>query len=327
MSLLKKLVAALNDAVNDDSDKKENTGYGASLDQDYDNDYDEIDESDLDSDYDEDDYDLDELESEQSDEDLAELGRNVDQLIELRQGNLTGSDISSLHSQAMQVGLSVEEFDAILNSRIEELRDAIEAGYEPRVVYRTRSIWRRCPNCGWLNSADDMYCEWCGYQLRHRAASFLVASLLVAGAHGNAKKLHSRHVKKTVKKANKGKKAAKTVKPKANRTLSAPKTKAAPAKKSLFGSSSSAAKTTDKKKSLFGSSSSTKPTDKKTSMFGSSSSKPVEKKSSLFGSSSSKPEKKKSSLLGSSSKKSKSSGGLFGGAKKSSGFGLGKKRR
>lgn len=308
----------------------------------------EIDESVLNENFDINDYTS--IDAEAGDQDLISLSNAVDELIEIRQGQMSSDDIEQLHQMAESYRISIEEIDSILSNRLEEIQAAIEAGYEPLAVYRTRSLYRRCPNCGWVNYADDVYCEWCGYQLRYKAASFLLGALVAAGAKGgNPNKLHSRHVKKSVAKGRKGRQAAKTGKitKKSNTSRPAAKTKTLPKsggsispqkrslmgggaaskagpKKSLFGGSSSAQPST--KKSLFsGASPATKPTTKKTSLFGS---KTTSGGSSLGSSGSSK----KGSLLGGSSKSSSSKkGGMLGGSKKSSGGikigGLGKRRR
>lgn len=305
MGLFKKLLkTALEDTpiasmISDDDDEKKLSRQTV--------DDDEISEADFNEDFDENDYDIDELE-EESDEDLQELGEEVDRLIEENDGEIDGDDLEVLHDKAQACGLSVEEFDQMLENRLEELREAIEAGYHPRDVYRTRSVWRRCPNCGWLNSADSTYCEWCGYQLRHRTASFVLGSLIAMGAAGgDPKKLHKKHIKKTVTKANKGKKAAKKTEKsggiKKKSALNSTTSKKAPEKKSLFGSKNTENKS--EKKSLFGGKTPDKSSEKK-SLFGSSKNTHTEVKA-------------KSSSLGGSKKSSSKSSMKLGG--------IGKKRR
>ncbi len=322
-SFLKKGAAVISEIVDVDDDD---------LDDD-DLDDDDLDDDDLDEfddDFDEDDY---EDELEESDDDLAEFGERVDALIEENDGELDDDDLDDLADEAQEYGISREEFEKMLDARISEINAAIDAGYDRHDVYRTRSVWRRCPRCGFLNYANDVYCDWCGYQLRHKAVSAMLGALVCMGAKGGTpKKLHKISVKRTAEKTTRAKKTrienkARGIKP-AKKSLVSSKS-AAPAsstnKKSLFGSSSSASKSApEKKKSLFGSSSSA--------------SKSVpEKKKSLFGSSSSSSKsssEKKSSLFGSSSSSSKSSSGkkssLFGGASsglKKGGLKLGGKRR
>lgn len=274
---------------------------------------DDIDDDIFDDDIDEDDLE-DELEEEleneeyESDEDLAELGERVDSILQRNEGVVYDNELAELHQQAVGCGLTVEEFDAQLNARIDELKAAIEAGYAPREVYRTRSVWRRCPNCGWLNYVDDVYCEWCGYQLRHRVATFLLASLMYNGAHGNARKLRRRSVRKSASRARDGREKRRLNKAKGIKPTRKP---AAAGKKPLFGGSKSSLKpaTPAKKSSLFGSKPAAAAPAKKSSLFGSKPAAAPAKKSSLFG--------------GSSKPKKSSGGGLFKAASK----GLGKRRR
>ncbi|MDE6255780.1 MAG: zinc ribbon domain-containing protein, partial [Muribaculaceae bacterium] len=130
--------------------------------------FEEFDEDAFDEDFDEDEYEDEEFDDE-SDEDLQELADRVDTLIE--EDGLDEDTMEELYEEADSFGISREEFDNMLDARIEELRSAIDAGFDREEVFATRTPWRRCPKCGWLNHADNVYCDWCGYQLRHRAAS------------------------------------------------------------------------------------------------------------------------------------------------------------
>ena len=265
---------------------------------------DELDENNFDENFDENEYNQN---IEVSDDDLAELGELVDELIEDSEGELDDDDIEDLHEKAVECGLSIEEFDEMLENRLAELQDAIAAGYAPEVVYRTKSIWRRCPKCGSFNDADSVYCYWCGYQLRHKAVSTLLGALIASGAEGDKKQLHKNRVSKNAKKATKSKEIRKANAGKKVKTTAIKKSNVAAPKRSLISGKSNAP-TSDTKKSLFGGKTKTSTTEKKKSLFGSSSSSSASSKSS-----------KKSSLFGSSSKsssKSKISGGLLGGGKK-----------
>ena len=235
-------------------------------------------------------------------------------------GELDDDDREELYERARELELDMEEFQEMVDARLRQMQEAIEEGYERDYYYRTRSVWRRCPNCGHLVLVDDDICDWCGYYLHTHPVASAIALGLMAASSSDRKRVKQ---EKAVRKAAAKKSGIKKNVAKKNTTAKTT------VNKTNFGSSSSKPAEAPKKKSLFGSSAS-KPTEapKKKSLFGSSSSS--EKKSSgLFGSSSSKTEKKSGGLFGSSSS-SKSSGGLFGGSssKKSGGlFGGGKKRR
>lgn len=260
------------------------------------------------------------------DEDFDELNEMVDNA--LSDGELDDDDREELYERARELELDMEEFQEMVDARLRQMQEAIEEGYERDYYYRTRSVWRRCPNCGHLVLVDDDICDWCGYYLHtHPVASAIALGLMAASSSDRKRVKQEKAVRKAAAKKSGIKKNVAKKNTTAKTTVN--KTNSTTPKKSLFGSSSSKPAEAPKKKSLFGSSAS-KPTEapKKKSLFGSSSSS--EKKSSgLFGSSSSKTEKKSGGLFGSSSS-SKSSGGLFGGSssKKSGGlFGGGKKRR
>ena len=260
------------------------------------------------------------------DEDFDELNEMVDNAIS--DGELDDDDREELYERARELELDMEEFQEMVDARLRQMQVAIEEGYERDYYYRTRSVWRRCPNCGHLVLVDDDICDWCGYYLHtHPVASAIALGLMAASSSDRKRVKQEKAVRKAAAKKSGIKKNVAKKNTTAKTTVN--KTNSTTPKKSLFGSSSSKPAEAPKKKSLFGSSAS-KPTEapKKKSLFGSSSSS--EKKSSgLFGSSSSKTEKKSGGLFGSSSS-SKSSGGLFGGSssKKSGGlFGGGKKRR
>jgi|GEM_PF-2880901 len=258
------------------------------------------------------------------DEDFDELNEMVDNAIS--DGELDDDDREELYERARELKLDMEEFQEMLDARLRQMQESIEEGYERDYYYRTRSVWRRCPNCGHLVLVDDDICDWCGYYLHtHPVASAIALGLMAASSNDRKrvkqeKAIRKAAAKKTGIKKNVVKKnnVAKTTVNKANSTTP---------KKSLFGGSSTKPTEAPKRKSLFGSSSTSE--KKSGGLFGSSSSKTEKKSGGLFGSSSSKTEKKSGGLFGSSSS-SKSSGGLFGGSssKKSGGlFGGGKKRR
>ena len=248
------------------------------------------------------------------DEDFDELNEMVDNAIS--DGELDDDDREELYERARELELDMEEFQEMVDARLRQMQVAIEEGYERDYYYRTRSVWRRCPNCGHLVFVDDDICDWCGYHLHTHPVASAIALGLMAASSSDRKRVKQ---EKAVRKAAAKKSGIKKNVAKKNNAVKTTVNKAS---------------STTPKKSLFGSSSA-KPTEapKKKSLFGSTTSKPAEapKKKSLFGSSSTS-EKKSGGLFGSSSSKTgkKSSGGLFGGSssKKSSGlFGGGKKRR
>lgn len=260
------------------------------------------------------------------DEDFDELNEMVDNAIE--DGELDDDDREELYERARALEIDMEEFQQMIDARLHQMQETIKEGYERDYYYRTRSVWRRCPNCGHLVLVDDDVCDWCGYYLHtHPVASAIALGLMAASSKDRKRVKKERAVRKAAAKKSGIKVATKSNTKKKTSTSSVKKSES---KSSLFGSSKSAIET-PKKKSLFGSTNSSpsiKETTKKKSLFGSSSSEP-KKKSRLFGNSSESTGKKSSSgLFGSSSKKS--SGGLFGSSsKKSRGglFGTGKKRR
>ena len=260
------------------------------------------------------------------DEDFDELNEMVDDAIS--DGELDDDDREELYERARELELDMEEFQEMVDARLRQMQVAIEEGYERDYYYRTRSVWRRCPNCGHLVLVDDDICDWCGYYLHTHPVASAIALGLMAASSSDRKRVKQ---EKAVRKAAAKKSGIKKNVAKKNNAVKTTvnKTNSTTPKKSLFGSSSTKPTEAPKKKSLFGSTTS-KPAEapKKKSLFGSSSTS--EKKSGgLLGGSSSKTEKKSSGLFGSSSS-SKSSRGLFGGSssKKSGGpFGIGKKRR
>lgn len=295
-------------------------------------------EEDLNYEFDESDYDFDEIRSTTSDEEFRTLGMLVDRTIEENEGYISDDDREFLHEEAASCGLTYEEFDQLLNSRLQELQEAIEAGYDRHDVYRTKSVFRRCPNCGEVNSAGNTYCWYCGYQLRYRTASFILGSLMMMGAvGGDARSLHRRHVSNVVKKANAGRKNAKQLgKRSIEKRKSATTARVASSPRKIAAQNSAARRASTGSRSTpppISGARTTRTSSARSSMFGSSSSSSssASKRTSMFGSS--------SSSSSSSVKKAKksSSGGLFGGSssskkssKKSSGMGLlggGKRRR
>ena len=259
-------------------------------DEDYDENYDE-DEDDYDDD--EDDYD------DVSDEDLYEFGESVDEV--LATGNPSQAQIDGLQMRAAALGIEIDEFEQLLRERMEQLQAAIDAGYDRDEVYRTRSVWRRCPNCGHLVSAKEMYCPWCGYQLRHRAATMIMGGLLYAGAVLSEKGHRGRPVGKKPRRKGTAKKA--TAKRPVHRSAS-PGQKPEARKRRITARS-------DEKRPL-----SSRPSSAQRLRARSDEKKTSVKKESIFASSSkpvSRPKKSGGLLSGGKKKKS---GALLGGIKK-----------
>lgn len=262
-------------------------------DEDYDDeDYDDEDYDD--EDYDDEDYD-DEDYDDESDEDLYELGEEIDRA--LANGNLDREERDMLQMRAAALNIDIDEFDALLQARIEQLEAAVEAGYSREEVYRTRSVWRRCPNCYHLVSAQDMFCPYCNYQLRHRVATMVMGGLLYAGAQTRRRRSDGTARPVRRKAAKPGERRAKGTKPGAARRKTAPGATARPRPERRTAAPAS-------KSSLMARSES-----KKSRSSGSESI--LSKKSPAK--SVSKP-KKSGGLFGSS--KPKKSGGLLGGIKK-----------
>lgn len=276
-------------------------------------------------------YDMDENAVEElSDEDLLELGELVDEKLEYGEGELDEDDIEELHERAEAIGLALDEFDAMLQERMEQMQEAINMGYDPVVVYNTRSVWRRCPSCYCLVREREVYCPVCGHQLRMTpmdviAGGVMLAGLLSGAAKDNAQK-RAASVERKKKAIASGKKqggrkvaqkrgvparktavSARPTSPSATRPTPPPppRPNAARPMSPRPGASPAPAPA---KKPLFGN----RPTPGSTASASKPAAAPAKK--SLFGS---KPAPT-SSKTSASKSSSKSSGGLFGGSSKSS---------
>lgn len=252
-----------------------------------------------------------------SDEDLEELGEMVDEAI--YNDELDDEDVmDDLYEEAEEAGLSREEFEEILDARIAELRDALDHGVEREVVYRTRSVWRRCPACHHLVASDQMFC-YCGYQVRHRVVTAVAASFLKQGKLPTNKELANLGYESVRDKLSSRLGMSQHQADQAMRTVG---TKGMAMAEKFASRNPQAAeglsRLKSKSSSMFGSSSSPSSSSSRSSSRSSSLSSSSRTKSSSSKSSSSKS----SGLFGGSSSKKSSS-------KKKSGFGLGlgKKRR
>ena len=276
--------------------------------EEYEEEYEEIEELD-EEEYDEDDEDDEEEDEDEDDEyeedeELSQLEEQVDQM--LSSGEENEALYAALMENAARIGIANAQFQQMCEARMALMQEELDD--MEREVRRARRKWRRCPSCHSLVYVEDVYCDWCGYQLRHHPLTTAAALAIAAGSsNSSASKKAAKRVKPT--------KTAKTV---AKRKVEAPVKKTTPApapKKGLFGSKPAA--TAEPKKSLFGSAPAASKSEPKKSLFGGNSGK-----TSLLSHKNDAP-KKSSSLLSHSSSSTKKSGGLLGGgssSKKSGGL-------
>lgn len=268
----------------------------------------------------------------EEDEELEEFEERVDEFLSSEEWD--EDDYAELVSDAEAIGISNEQFQRMFESRkamLEEELDELE-----REVRYARSKWRRCPKCHSLVCVEDEYCYWCGYQLRTHPLT-TAAAIFIAAASANK---HNRPFDATAAR-NRMKQPVKRPAVAAPRTtpsatqkspLFGSKTTSTTSQKSpLFGSKTVKTSTSEPKRSLFGGG------EKKSSLLSHKSDAAPRKSSSLLSHKSDSAPKKSGSLLSSSSSKGRT--GLLGGSKsssssrggsllgKSSGMGLGKKRR
>lgn len=110
-------------------------------------------------------------------------------------------------------------------------------GYERDYYYRTRSVWRRCPNCGHLVFVDDDICDWCGYYLdTHPVASAIALGLMAASSSDRKRVKQEKAVRKAAAKKSGIKKECSKKNNAVKTTVN--KTNSTTPKKSLFCSSS-----------------------------------------------------------------------------------------
>lgn len=119
------------------------------------------------------------LNNERSDAEFEEVAEMIDEAI--YDDTLDDEDVmEDIYETAEDADITADEINAMIETRIADLREAIDCGVAREVAYRTRSVWQRCPSCGHIVPGNFMFCS-CGYQVRHKVVTALAASYLKQG--------------------------------------------------------------------------------------------------------------------------------------------------